>query len=123
MPVYSEHDAAELRSRFLKLRRQRERELAERKKAALAAAKRAAGVVRRHGGCRVWLFGSLAGGGRFDEHSDIDLAVAGLPREADFWRLYADVLAAAEPFSVDLVLMEAAGPELRENIRRHGVEI
>lgn len=123
MPVYSEHDAAELRSRLLKLRRQRERELAERKKAALAAARRAAEVIRRHHCCRAWLFGSLARGGRFDEHSDIDLAVEGLPREADFWRLYANVLAAAEPFSVDLVLMESARAELRENIRRYGVEL
>lgn len=121
--AYSEQDLAEMRAGLLKRREQRKKELAQRKELALAAAKRAAGVVRRHGGCRVWLFGSLVGGGRFDEHSDIDLAVAGLPREADFWRLYADVLAAAEPFSVDLVLMESAGPELRENIRRHGVEI
>ncbi|MQL51559.1 nucleotidyltransferase domain-containing protein [Desulfofundulus thermobenzoicus] len=112
-----------MRAGLLKRREQRKKELAQRKELALAAAKRAAGVVRRYGGCQVWLFGSLAGGGRFDEHSDIDLAVAGLPREVDFWRLYADVLAAAEPFSVDLVFMEAAGPELRENIRRHGVEI
>ncbi|WP_207707578.1 nucleotidyltransferase family protein [Desulfofundulus thermobenzoicus] len=121
--AYSEQDLAEMRAGLLKRREQRKKELAQRKELALAAAKRAAGVVRRYGGCQVWLFGSLAGGGRFDEHSDIDLAVAGLPREVDFWRLYADVLAAAEPFSVDLVFMEAAGPELRENIRRHGVEI
>lgn len=123
MPVYTEHDAAELRSHLLKLRRQRERELAERKKAALAAAQRAAEAIRRHHCCRVWLFGSLARGGRFDEHSDIDLAVEGLPREVDFWRLYAEVLAAAEPFSVDLVPVESARPELRENIYQYGIEL
>lgn len=114
---------AELRAYLLKRRKEREQELAKRKEAALAAAQRAAGVVYRYGPCRVWLFGSLAGDGTFGEHSDIDLAVEGLPPKIDFWRLYSEILATARPFDVDLIALDSAPPELKESIHRLSAEI
>lgn len=36
---------------------------------------------------------------------------------------HADVLAAAAPFNVDMVVLESASPELREAVCRWGVEL
>ncbi|OAT79843.1 hypothetical protein A6M21_15350 [Desulfotomaculum copahuensis] len=112
-----------VRAGLKKRREQREKELAQRKEDALAGARRAAAMIRAEYGCRVLLFGSLARGGRFNEHSDIDLALEGLPVEANFWRLYAGALTLVEPFHLDLVLLESASPELQGRIRQEGVEI
>ena len=123
MAGYTERDVAELRA-FLKARTAaRQQELAERKARALAAARHIAEMLRERYGCRVWLFGSLAGNGTFIEHSDIDLALAGLPEDVDFWKLYAEVLRLAEPVGVDLVLLEVVSPEMREHILTRGVEL
>jgi predicted nucleotidyltransferase len=65
----------------------------------------------------------LARNGAFNEHSDIDLALEGLPVATNFWSLYADALALVEPFNLDLVLLESASPELQRKIRQEGVEI
>lgn len=121
--TYTQRDLAELRLGILRRRAERRHSLIARKEAALVAAERAANLIRQRYNCRVWLFGSLAGAGKFDEHSDIDLAVESLPTQADFWRLYADVLAEATPFDVDLVILETASPKLREAVRRWGVEL
>lgn len=61
-------------------RRLREQqELARRRERALALARQAAAVLREDFRAeRVVLFGSLARGGIFDTHSDVDLAVWGL---------------------------------------------
>ncbi|MGB9661645.1 MAG: nucleotidyltransferase family protein [Moorellaceae bacterium] len=118
MPGYSAKEVAELKAFLKKKREKREHELARRKAAALAAARRAAEVIHRYGLRPVWLFGSLAGEGTFGEHSDIDLAIDKLPPQIDFWRLYSEVLAAAQPFNVDLVVLDAATPELKENVYR-----
>lgn len=123
MPSYGFKEIAELKAYLKKKRENREQELAKRKEDALAAARRAAEVIHRYGLRHVWLFGSLTGDGTFSEHSDIDLAIDKVPPKIDFWRLYSDVLAAAQPFNVDLVIVESATPELKENIYRRAIRI
>ncbi|MGQ9531233.1 MAG: nucleotidyltransferase family protein [Desulfotomaculales bacterium] len=123
MAGYTERDIAELRAFLRANDTARQRELAERKARALAVARHIAEMLRERYGCRVWLFGSLVGDGGFVEHPNVDLALAGLPEDVDFWKLYAEVLRLAEPVSVDLVLLEAVSPEKREHILTRGVEL
>lgn len=52
--------------------------------AAFHSAQRAAVILREHGAGRVMLFGSLARKEDFEPHSDIDLAVWGIPDKAFF---------------------------------------
>ena len=79
-------------------------------------------LVEAHGARRVWLFGSLAEGG-FEEDSDIDLAVEGLPAGAAPFRAAAELDDLARPFRVDLVPIEDASDALRERILQHGESI
>lgn len=113
----------ELRAGIKKRRQLKKQALALRKEQAREKARQAADLIRSRGGRRVFLFGSLAHGKSFWEHSDIDLAVSGLSREVNFWQLYADVLARVEPFQADLVILEEAPAELRQQILREGVEL
>jgi len=88
---------------------------AERLRAQLPKA--ASMLVTHYHASRVVLFGSLANG-THDEHSDVDLAVEGLPSSAYFHAL-ADLMGLfAGP--VDLVRMEEAVPSLRERIQEEG---
>ncbi len=66
---------------------------------------------------RVILYGSLAKGA-FDEGSDIDLAVEGLPMEAHF--RVACELERDEEFSLDLQRWEELGEEFRELLLLYG---
>lgn len=84
---------AELRAGIKRRQQLKKQAFARRKEQAREKARQAADLIRSRGGRRVFLFGSLARGKSFWEHSDIDLAVSGLPREVNFWQLYADVLA------------------------------
>lgn len=120
---YTAEDVAMVRGCLRQKRREREKELAQRRGDALAVARRAAELLRQRGAKRVWLFGSLAGSGTFWEHSDIDLAVEGLPPQESFWQLYAEIMKMAGPFSVDLVLLEEASPDLRKAILTEGKEL
>jgi len=76
-------------------------------------------LVSHYGVRRVWLFGSLEEGG-FHEHSDIDLAVAGLPPGSALFRAAAELDELAQPFVVDLVPIEEARAALRERVVRRG---
>jgi len=114
---------AELRAGIKNRQQLKKKAFARRKEEAREKARQAAALIRSRGGRRVFLFGSLARGGNFWEHSDIDLAVSGLPREVNFWQLYADVLAQVEPFQADLVILEEAPAELRQQILREGEEL
>ncbi len=83
-----------------------------------AAASCAKVLAEKHGARRVWLFGSALVPDRFDERSDIDLAVEGV---ADILRAGADCDAEAPGFEVDLVAIEdVANPRLRETILSRG---
>lgn len=78
----------------------------------------AVGLVEKYQVSRVYLFGSLARGD-FRLDSDIDLALEGLPEEL-FLKAYGLAEAQAEPFKVDLVLLEGALKSLRECVFKEG---
>lgn len=88
-----------------------------------AAARRCAEILRNvFGARRVYLFGSLSGRSAvpFGPHSDVDIAVEGLPPK-EYWH----ALAAIEQefpagTRVDLLRLEDARPPLREKIQRSG---
>ncbi len=72
----------------------------------------------------VWLFGSLVGPPEWaepHEHSDIDLAVAGLDAAA-FGRLAGDLFAAL-PVPADIVHLERADATLQGRILSHGERV
>jgi predicted nucleotidyltransferase len=84
-------------------------------------AKEAAAHLYAHGARRVWVFGSIARRRRQDERSDIDLAVEGLPPN-DYLRRLGEVMALTG-LAVDLVELEKASPELRQQIEMFGLLI
>src|SRR5215216_2290856 len=81
--------------------------------------RQAARFLREQGAQRVWLFGSLAKGGRPTVHSDFDFAVEGLPAD----RLFGSVghLLQILPRPVDIVEFESCSPLLRDQILEHGI--
>ncbi len=90
---------------------------------AWASARRAAEVLRaQYSATKVLAFGSLVQMGRFDERSDIDLAVVGVP-PAKFFRASADAAAIVGKFELDVVDLTSCAPELRETILREGVPL
>lgn len=78
-------------------------------------------LTRQFGARRVWLVGSLARGD-FDLHSDIDLAVEGLPLER--WleaERTVEALGGGEfANAIELVPLERARPRFREAVAREG---
>jgi len=85
-------------------------------------AKEAALLLEKTFGVKqVWAFGSLVRG-RMDEASDIDLAVAGL-EERWLYRAIGLLHAIDPAFSIDLVCLEEAPPQLRRRIETEGVPL
>lgn len=74
-------------------------------------------ILRARGATAVYAFGSVATG-RTGPHSDLDLAVAGLPPERYFEAL--GELMRTLPCDVDLVRLEDAPESLRERVRAEG---
>jgi predicted nucleotidyltransferase len=74
-------------------------------------------LVQQYRARRVVLFGSLATGA-YSEHSDVDLAVEGLPSDLYFHAL-ADLMALFGG-PVDLVRLEEAGTSLKAHIEEEG---
>jgi uncharacterized protein len=70
----------------------------------------------------VWVFGSLGGGGIFDDHSDIDLAATGVP-DAAYLDAVRMLLGLDAAFLIDLVRLEAAPDGLREVVMTGGVSV
>lgn len=100
--------------------RERHDGLARRRDDAWAAARRIAALLRvRYAATQVVAFGSIVHPARFDERSDIDLAVAGIPAEM-FFKAWA-AAGADCPFSLDLVDLRDCSPALRELIEQEGV--
>ncbi len=103
---------------------QARRRMEEQAREAFAAAKRLAGMLAAEPGVRrVWLYESLAGYfkgyRRFEEDSDIDLAVEGLsPKE------YFPVLARLNrelERNVDLIDLDACPAALKEAVQERGI--
>ena len=91
-----------------------------RQQEAWTAARQVAGILyRQFGAGQVIAFGSLVHPGRFGDHSDLDLAVAGIP-PARFFRAWATA-GAASPFELDLVDLADCAPTLRDRIEQEGV--
>jgi predicted nucleotidyltransferase len=87
-------------------------------RAAHAALKEAVDrLVREYGVRRIVLIGSLAAEGRFGFHSDIDLAVEGLPDKL-YFKALGELLLAAGEFDIDLIPLEGATERMRENIEK-----
>ncbi|MFQ5611922.1 MAG: nucleotidyltransferase family protein [Anaerolineae bacterium] len=97
--------------------------LARRREHAWQIARRAATLLTRQFEARqVFLFGSLAHGYWFNERSDIDLAVSGLPPGA-VWRAWSAMEEICEGFEINLVEMEAASDLLLQQIEAYGCEL
>ncbi|HRE89527.1 MAG TPA: nucleotidyltransferase domain-containing protein [Myxococcota bacterium] len=86
----------------------------------MAALPELARALRALGAQRVWVFGSVEDGS-FDDGSDLDLAVHGLPPE----RFLAARVAVTDrvPVEVDLVELERAPASLRAHILATGREL
>lgn len=74
-------------------------------------------LATRYSWTEIYLFGSLLQPGRFDRDSDVDLSVAGLPKQ-DLYRLTAELMSLLGR-NVDLVILEESS--LSEKIRQKGV--
>ncbi|WP_346294371.1 nucleotidyltransferase domain-containing protein [Sphaerothrix gracilis] len=95
----------------------------ERQQAGMIQAHLAAKTLKQQFGVReVFLFGSLLTPERVDEHSDIDLAVYGLPLE-QYCQAVGTLLCQVKGFEVDLVRCEAAQPSLLELIHQEGIRL
>src|SRR5687768_2849262 len=77
-------------------------------------------LVERHGARAVWLFGSLVTGNA-TAHSDVDLAVEGLPAAA-YFKALADLMSVFGG-PVDLVCLERAPASLRERVALEGLAL
>lgn len=105
--------------------RQAQRQAAQRQQTELAwqAARQAAGgLYQQFGVSQVLLFGSLARAVPLHAHSDIDLAVYGLP-EQSYLKALSYLLELDVPFDFDLVRIEEATPRLLRDIDRDGVRL
>ncbi len=99
----------------------RSRRLAERRAAALAAVRAAEALVQDAGG-RLVVFGSLAES-RFDERSDVDVAVMGLtPDRENEVAVRIFLLLEEAGFDCDILFERSLTPSLRERIETRGRE-
>ncbi|MCF8038388.1 MAG: nucleotidyltransferase domain-containing protein [Desulfohalobiaceae bacterium] len=74
-------------------------------------------LAKRYSCTEIYLFGSVLQPGKFDKDSDIDVAVAGLPKQ-DLYRLTAELMSLLGR-NVDLVILEKT--RFSEKIKREGL--
>ena len=98
----------------------REARVGERLAALRARLPEVAHALAALGAERVWVFGSVEDGS-FDEGSDLDLAVSGLPPER--FLVARVVVTDLVPVELDLVELERAPPTLRAHILATGREL
>jgi predicted nucleotidyltransferase len=97
-------------------------EMKQRQKKGLDAAKKCANFLKeKYGVTKVILFGSLLNYEKMTPHSDIDLAVWGLP-EKDYFKAVGFLLEIADNFSIDLVEIQNVRPYILSAIDQ-GVEL
>lgn len=114
--------AADLRQAWRHRLEQKKRVEDQRRQLAVERAWAAASVLReKYGAKKVFLYGSLAWGPSFDERSDIDLMVEGLPDQAGYWRMLAEVGDVVRPFEISVVRQEDAFESLRKKVQETGV--
>ena len=94
-----------------------------RRQRAWELARQAARLLReRYAARRVVLFGSLVHEGRFTLHSDVDLAVWGIPWP-DYLHALGDVLDLDQEIEINLVDVASCRPALLAVIEKEGVEL
>ena len=97
-------------------------EMKQRQKEGLDVAKKCANFLKeKYGVTKVILFGSLLNYEKMTPHSDIDLAVWGLP-EKDYFKAVGFLLEIADNFSIDLVEIQHARSYILSAINQ-GVEL
>lgn len=97
-------------------------EMKQRQKKGLELAKKCANFLKeKYGVTKVVLFGSLLDYEQMTPHSDIDLAVWGLP-EKDYFKAVGFLLEIADNFSIDLVEIQHARSYILSAINQ-GVEL
>ncbi|PTX99974.1 hypothetical protein DB346_19400 [Verrucomicrobia bacterium LW23] len=82
---------------------------------ALAAARRAAEILRRHGAARVLLFGSLAREYGFTVDSDINLAEEGIPEDACY-QAYRQAAETDQPHPIHVVDLKSLPESQRSKV-------
>ena len=115
----------EIIAELLAVRENREQfllEMKQRQKKGLELAKKCANFLKeKYGVTKVVLFGSLLDYEQMTPHSDIDLAVWGLP-EKDYFKAVGFLLEIADNFSIDLVEIQHARSYILSAINQ-GVEL
>jgi predicted nucleotidyltransferase len=76
-------------------------------------------LITRYRPRRILQWGSLLDRRKFNERSDIDLAIEGIPDAATFFALYGEADRLAR-FSLDLVDLDKIEPEFADLIRSKG---
>jgi len=97
-----------------------------RQEEAWVVARQIAGLLRTHFAAQeIIAFGSLVHPGLFDDRSDIDLAVSGIPAGAFFraWAAAGAIAGDKGPFDLDLVDLADCPPTLRDVIAQEGVPL
>jgi len=121
-----EVDKSQAYSRYREAWARRDEEAARRREGrrreALASARRCSEIlIKQFNARRVYVFGSVLDPTRFNEASDIDLAVEGLPPDRTYWRALADLWPELPVgMKVDLIPVEQASPALVSRILSHG---
>ena len=121
----TEETRQEIIAEVLAARENREQfllEMKQRQKEGLELAKKCANFLKeKYGVTKIVLFGSLLDYEQMTPHSDIDLAVWGLP-EKDYFKAVGFLLEIADNFSIDLVEIQHARSYILSAINQ-GVEL
>ncbi|MBO8129427.1 MAG: nucleotidyltransferase domain-containing protein [Peptococcaceae bacterium] len=88
---------------------------------ALLRAQKAAEVIKaKYRVKKVYLFGSTARGDFWD-HSDIDIAIEGLPDPGKYLSVFGDIWDIVYPYKVDLVCLEEVSARVKERVLSEGI--
>ena len=119
-PTLRDYTPYVLHARRMQALRRADTRIAARLDRAWAAARDIADFLRRkYQPARIIAFGSIVHPEVFGLHSDIDIAVEGVPWP-DYLRAWNDVEERVTEFKVDLIDVAVVGPELRARIEREG---
>ncbi|HHW03164.1 MAG TPA: nucleotidyltransferase domain-containing protein [Thermoanaerobacterales bacterium] len=120
MPSTEMTSYREYMKKMLEMEKQK---LAERYEKAWGVAKQIAYLLRqKYGANKVWVFGSLTNKEMFNQWSDIDIAVEGIPSEY-YYKAVAEVISFSQEYKIDIVDVFECSPLMQENIQREGILI
>jgi len=108
---------------FLDNNTEDKRYLAKRYKQAWRIAREIADILKKeYNAKKVFVFGSLIDRSRFNQWSDIDLAVSGIPPER-FYAAVGSIIGFKTNFKVDLIDINDCSKSLQKVIESEGVEL